>query len=479
MRLLLVLLAALGGAAIGAALDLAGWFPTPATPPPSVKVYPLPHHLPKYPGGISLRFAMVHDVIHERFPRHGKAYYTARNRQVRQSLASLSVSSETPADQRDRYFTLLDDLGVGLDQVSEHDEAVRVLRDKLASQQALGLKDRALYATYANLGTSLIHGNFGRARDGDRGAREHLREGLAFIHKSIEVNPQAHFGREIWQAVAAEFFLAVMDNPQLLLRFDMVGNRLDATLDTTRMRDVRPGWDASGGAATAAAYLADPEEHPFPGHLRQFILLVGASQDWAEEVPTSHKRPVPFDEPTLGIIGMWRLGGGANPHFALALGEIMLRVGQRYIAWCAYERAVLLQERFWPDADLRRQFVEHCRARQAFIEQQLPESDRAELRPRFQTELAVGQKYQQDYQAYEAERLAAGASPSDPHFHDAFHAAHGPIASPPGRAEQYRVVHDARPPRLPLPAMVFCAGVFAFATATLLGPLLHRRPASP
>ena len=34
--------------------------------------YPLPQHIPKYEGGVSLRFAMVHDVIHERFPRHGE-----------------------------------------------------------------------------------------------------------------------------------------------------------------------------------------------------------------------------------------------------------------------------------------------------------------------------------------------------------------------------------------------------------------------
>jgi hypothetical protein len=49
--------------------------------------YPLPHHIPKYEGGISLRFAMVHDVIHERYPRHGEAYYRERNRLVRQQLA--------------------------------------------------------------------------------------------------------------------------------------------------------------------------------------------------------------------------------------------------------------------------------------------------------------------------------------------------------------------------------------------------------
>ena len=31
---------------------------------PDVHVFPMPHHLSQYEGGISLRFAMVHDVIH-------------------------------------------------------------------------------------------------------------------------------------------------------------------------------------------------------------------------------------------------------------------------------------------------------------------------------------------------------------------------------------------------------------------------------
>lgn len=50
--------------------------------------YPLPHHVPKYEDGIPLRFAMVHDVIHERYPRHGEAYYRERSRLVRQQLAN-------------------------------------------------------------------------------------------------------------------------------------------------------------------------------------------------------------------------------------------------------------------------------------------------------------------------------------------------------------------------------------------------------
>jgi hypothetical protein len=193
---------------------------------------------------------------------------------------------------------------------------------------------------------------------------------------------------------------------------------------------------------------------------------VGAEEGWKEVFGTFPRAPVPFDEPTLGIIGMWRLGGGANPHFALALGEIMMRVGQRYVAWCAYERAVQLSDRFWPDEAIRQQLVQHCRRRQAIIEEQMPEEVK-EFRPRFQAELAYGRRYQEAYQRYEAQRIADGASIEDPHFYDAFHAEHGPIASPVGDAEKYVAKSEniGFAVQVVLASIVFFAGLFAFGTA--------------
>src|SRR5439155_18349793 len=69
---------------------VAGWgrfWPYPSR----TETCPLPHQIPKYPDGISLRFAMVHDVVHERFPRHGTAFYRERNRRVRQALDALAA----------------------------------------------------------------------------------------------------------------------------------------------------------------------------------------------------------------------------------------------------------------------------------------------------------------------------------------------------------------------------------------------------
>src|SRR5204863_6066858 len=124
-----------------------------------------------------------------------------------------------------------------------------------------------------------------------------------------------------------------------------------------------------------------------PKRARRHITRVGAEKDWATATNTSHKNPVPFDEPVLGIIGMWRLGGGANPHFALALGEVMMRVGQRYIAWSAYERTVRLADRFRGDPDTRQRPVANCRAREAVSEKGLPEVERDRLGRRLTAEL--------------------------------------------------------------------------------------------
>ena len=458
-------------------------------PPRPQSVMPLPHHIPKYPGGVSLRFAMVNDALTERFAKHGKAYYTERNRLVRKELDDLKALGKPSENLNDKYFALLDDLGAGIEALGDHDLAVRVLRDKLKEQQELGYQGRQLYTTYANLGTFLIHGNFSKARSGDSAAKELLREGLNFIHKSIEVNPQAHFGREIWQALAVEFMLAAIENPQLLLQFDMIGNSLQAQIDPSEKQcftDAPARWGTQAPwwfhVRVVDEFLRKEEENRMKAEdqailigYRAYITLAGAEGNWNQAITTSNRKPVPFDEPTLGIIGMWRLGGGANPHFALTLGEIMMRVGQRYLAWTAYERAGEMADRYWPDPKIQEKFVEHCRHRQFDIEEQLPSENWKERRQQFQDELAFGLRYQSAYQEYEAKRIKEGASIDDPHFYDAFHAEHGSVASPVGPEDKF-IVADARKPErsFSLLAMVVFAGPFAFVTACFLRLTISR-----
>ncbi len=493
-RLVVVALAAGAGAFVGLIYAaLASTSPRFLYPSSATEYYPLPHHVPKYPGGLSLRFAMAHDVIHERFARHGPAHYRERNRLTREKLAALAA--DDPA-----AFPLADDLAAGLERLGKSDEAIRVMRDKLARQQAKGLNGRDLYTTYANLGTFLIHGHFGKAVAGDPAARDRLREGLGFVRQSIAVNPEAHFGREQWQAVAVEFLLAAMDDPSVLKKFDLLGNWLDAeagdqapwgfTVDSgddygrPADHEFRSDWHVLGRLAEYArsgARADDPDRWEEIHWLRDYITKVGAERtEWKSLPIPSHRTRVPFDEPVLGVIGMWRQGGGANPHFALCLGEVMLRVGQRYIAWTAYERAARMADRFWPDPALQQFLRDHCKKRQGEIEATLPADEVARLRPRFEEELAYGERYQREYQEYEARRIAAGVPIADEHFYDEFHAGREPIASVPGPEEWFATVPPNRRTGYDVwrfwAYAVFGAGLSAAGAAGLFWLTVWRRP---
>jgi tetratricopeptide (TPR) repeat protein len=469
---------------------------------------PLPHHVPKDPGGLSFRFAMAHDVLVERFPRHGAEYYRKRNELTRAQLATLAP--DDPA-----RFPLEDDLGVGLERLGKSDEAAAVLRAKLGRQQARGLSGRDLYTSYANLGTFLIHASAKKAIAGDKAARETFREGLEYVRKSVEVNPTAHFGRERWQIAIAEFLLAAMNEPNRLRTFDCLGNRLD--LDIEQALDREANWTYLGyGRAVDAALaqgkvdaevpaffrpginLEDPALWPELSPIRVHITKIGAERGWDEIPVPSHTTPVAFDEPTLGIIGMWREGGGASPHFALALGETMLRVGQRYIAWEAYERASRLAEKFWPDPTAQQFLRDHCRKRQEQIEATLlyqdEEPDRrppwqhvsppppkeavAALRPQFDKELAFGEGFQKQRQDYEAAKIAAGVPISDAHLFDEFSASHPSIASSVGPEESFVRVTRTRiaayGARRAKALGILGAGITAITVAAI-GWILRRR----
>jgi hypothetical protein len=406
-----------------------------------------PHHVPQFEGGVSFRFVMAHDVIHERFPRHGAAYYRERDRIAREKLATLS-----PDDSR--AFALADDLGAGLDRLGRPDEAVAILRDKLVRERARGLKGRHFYRTYANLGTFLIHANAEEAAAGDPEARARFREGVDFIHKSVEVNPEAHFGRERWQAVFAEFLLAAMDDPTLLRTFDFLGDRLDLDVGAMIIRnpygdhpDYGRPYDATFAQGIGREIpRAVTETGPADGgrawadfrDLRGHITMVGAEEGWENVAVPSLRSPTAFDEPALGIIGMWRQGGGANPHFALAMGEMMLRVGQRFLAWTAFERASRLADRYAADLETQAFLREHCRKRQAAIEATLPDPTAVpRLRPQFEAELAFGEGYEKDYQDFEAAKIAVGAPIDDAHFFDDFPRRGEAVATPVGKEEWF------------------------------------------
>jgi hypothetical protein len=149
-----------------------------------------------------------------------------RNRLNQQRLETLAETDRS-------RWPIIDDLAAGMDRMGQPGEAVKLMRAKLQHQQEVGLTGRDLYTSYANLGTFLIHANAKAAFAGDAQAVTDFSEGVELVRKSVQVNPEAHFGRERWQATIAEFLLLAIQDPSLLRQSDCLGNSLDLPVRLT------------------------------------------------------------------------------------------------------------------------------------------------------------------------------------------------------------------------------------------------------
>lgn len=103
------------------------WNPLPFSP--RERLVPAAYCVPRVKGGTSLRLAMVHDILHERYLRHGEAWYQAQVDLARKQLAENSGGGDAARLAR---FDAMDDLAVGLIMLHREREAVKVMREKLA-----------------------------------------------------------------------------------------------------------------------------------------------------------------------------------------------------------------------------------------------------------------------------------------------------------------------------------------------------------
>ena len=128
------------------------------------------------------RFPGTLDMITGKFVRHSAAYYTWRLTDRQQRLRSPELDPD-----------IVDDLAVALSKVGRHNEGIELLEKVLAAHPRR-------YETLANLGT--LHMFAGDLATGKR-----------FIDQAIVVNPEAHFGREVYQALLAEYWLTSRRSP--------------------------------------------------------------------------------------------------------------------------------------------------------------------------------------------------------------------------------------------------------------------------
>jgi tetratricopeptide (TPR) repeat protein len=120
------------------------------------------------------RFPDTLELITGKFLRHSPEFYQWRIKDREQRL------KDHPSE-----LGLYDDLGVAYDKIGNDEKAIGLMLQK--EHIAPGL-----YETYANLGTFYLHSG-------------QYDKGVAMIDKALDLNPDAHFGREKYQKYLAEY----------------------------------------------------------------------------------------------------------------------------------------------------------------------------------------------------------------------------------------------------------------------------------
>lgn len=199
------------------------------------------------------RFPEVNELIVGYFPRHSSAYYQWRLDQVN----AIPIEQRTAADY--------DDLGASYDKLGQHGQAIQTMLDKTER-----FPDEGVYETHANLGTFYIH-------NGD------LEQGGQYIGSAIEINPDAHFGREVYQKLLVEY----------VIQQRAAGNTLPLTEE-----------------------YAGPLSSQGPG----FAVYVLEQQGMAD----GDSQMEEIERATQGVLGMMRFGNHDSPVLLEALGDLLV-----------------------------------------------------------------------------------------------------------------------------------------------------------
>lgn len=135
------------------------------------------------------RFPTVVEMISGKFLRHSPEFYEWR-------VADRTAKLKADPTRLDWY----DDLAVAHHKLGDNKKAIEIILQKDKLQPGL-------YETEANLGTFLLF-------DGQ------WEEALKHVRKAIEINPNAHFGREKYQAYLIEYVLPRLEEgkPASLMR---------------------------------------------------------------------------------------------------------------------------------------------------------------------------------------------------------------------------------------------------------------------
>lgn len=238
------------------------------------------------------RFPTALELITGKFLRHSEDFYRWR------------IKDRESRMQKGSPPEMFDDLAVAYEKLGNSDKAIEIMLQK-------GREYPGIYTTHANLGTFYIHA--GR-----------YREGITEIDKALEINPDAHFGRELYQKYLVEYLLSLeMDNPiQLPLCNDAAG-----------------GFKPVGFAA--------------------FLL-----RDQTE--PTQEEIEAQMRDAAKGVMGMMKFGNFDSPILLEALGDLLISGGFSSDAKLLAARAYLKASYETEDSDAQKLYRQKANERLHF-----------------------------------------------------------------------------------------------------------------
>jgi hypothetical protein len=165
-------------------------------------------------------------VITGRFERNPPLFYEMRLKRVTEELQSHPEKLE-----------LYDDAGVASDRLGCGDQAISWMKKKREQLDKLDASrpevKEQLYRYHANLGTFLVHRWM--KQGADRAKLSEVKAARNEIARALEINPDAHFGREKYQLKAIDWIIEPPPMPEYgsLPSFLVVGK----DLQTAKMAD--------------------------------------------------------------------------------------------------------------------------------------------------------------------------------------------------------------------------------------------------
>jgi len=229
------------------------------------------------------QFPNTMELIAGKFLKHTPEFYYWR---IQHRIAMLEKEPDKAA--------LYDDLAVAYSKLGLNQQAIAVMKQKEEVAPHA-------YESYANLGTFYIH-------DGQ------LEKGLRFIEKAIEINPDAHFGREIYQKLLVEYLISKKKDGKTLLPLN---NKLPS----------EPYAKMEEGGENFYLFLVK----------KGIIASTSRTYNPRATVPADVQKAI------KGVEGMIRFGNHNSPVLLEALGDLLMQDGDyqagRQLAARAYLKA--------------------------------------------------------------------------------------------------------------------------------------------